>query len=203
MLKLCIVETLGEKSLLLPHYLGEALVANARAKYLFALLQAAKAHAEHPNRPPADLRGERQAAQINDATLDGVVAGSQRLEPGLYKVPQGTRIHADLFTAGGDMIRPLRVKDEKHKVSTFEDRLSSQALLLAAPKEDLVHSEYITDIHRKRARFFQNMFKAFDVRWENTLAKHNDALTEGRDFYLCIGRHLARDNQEQERYLFS
>jgi len=47
------------------------------------------------------------------------------------------------------------------------------------------------------------MFKAFDVRWENTLAKHNDALTEDSDFYFCTGRHLARDAQEQERYLFS
>ncbi|WP_374088935.1 hypothetical protein [Methylomicrobium lacus] len=312
MLKSCIVETLGEKSLLLPHYLGEALKANARAKYLFALLQAAKAHAEHPHRLPADLRGERQAAQINDATLDGVVAGSRRLEKGLYKVPQSVRIHADLFAAVAEMIRPLRVKDENNKASTFDDRLSSLDLSLAAPKEDLVSSEYITgmtaarpgqsdtlhqlvmdlhkalnrlqsdisvgnidgaavyglgdgdeprvaafmrglnttaplkfdhpglgttatrrgqtlviqndigttdahvliieaevltttlrytDIHRKRARFFQNLFKAFDVRWENTLEKHNDALTEGSDFYLCTGRHLARDTQEQERYL--
>ncbi|MDD1612042.1 MAG: hypothetical protein LUQ57_02760 [Methylococcaceae bacterium] len=298
--------------MLLPHYLGEAFAANARAKYLFALMQEAKAHAEHPHRPPADLLGERQAAQINDATLDGVVAGSQRLESGLYKVPQCGRIHADLFAAVADMIRPLLIRDDKHKASAFEDRLSSLALSLAAPKEDLVHSEYITgvtaarrgqgdtlhqlvmdlhkalnrlqsdisvgnidgaavygldegdeprvaafmrglnstaslkfehpglgttatrrgqtlviqndigttdahvliveaegltttlrytDIHRKRARFFQNLFQPFDVRWENTLAKHNDARTEGSDFYLCTGRHLARDTLEQERYL--
>jgi len=100
MLKSRIVETLGERSLLLPRYLDEALAANARAKYLFALLQAARAHAEHRDHPPTDLRGERQAAQIDDTTLDGVVAGSQRIEPGLYAVPQAGRIHADLFTAG-------------------------------------------------------------------------------------------------------
>jgi hypothetical protein len=106
MLKSRIVETLGESSLLLPYYLVEALAANARAKYLFALLQAAQAHAEHPDRPPADLRGERQAAGIDDTTLDGVVAGSQRIEPGIYLVPQAGRIHVDLFTALADMIRP-------------------------------------------------------------------------------------------------
>ncbi|HSN23646.1 MAG TPA: hypothetical protein VLS45_05690, partial [Methylomicrobium sp.] len=312
MLKSSIVETLGESSLLLPHYLGEALVANARAKYLFALLQAAQAHAEHPDRVLTDLRAERQSAQINDATLDSVIAASQRIEPGLYKVPQGSRIHADLLNAVVDMIRPLLIEHNKDEASKFEDRLSTLTLSLPAPKEDHIHIEYIkgvtsarngkgdtlhqlvmdlhkalnrlqseisvldingaaayglaqddeslvaafmrglnstaplkfdhpglgttatrrgqtlviqndigttdahvliveveeltttlryTDIHRKRARFFQNLFQAFDVHWENMLAKHDEALAEGMDFYLCTGRHLARDIEEQERYL--
>lgn len=305
MLKSRIVETLGEKSLLLPHYLDDALTANARAKYLFALLQAAQAHAEHPDRPPTDLRGERQAAQIDDTTLDGVVVGSQRIEHRIYSVPQAGRIHVDLFTALADMIRPLTVTVEDGITSSFEGRLSALAASLPAPEEDRVHAEYIacvtaarfdrgdtlhhlvmdlhkalnrlqaeiavgningaavyglgqgneqlvaafmrglnstaplkfdhpglgttatrrgktlviqndigttdahvliievealtttlryTDIHRKRARFFQNLFQAFDVQWENTLA-------EGGEFYLCTGRHLALDAQDQERYL--
>jgi len=312
MLKLRIVETLGEKSLLLPHYLDDALAANARAKYLFALLQAAQAHAEHPDRPPIDLRGERQAAQIDDTTLDGVVADSQRIEHGIYAVPQASRIHVDLFTALADMIRPLAVTVEDDRTSAFEVRLSALAASLPAPEDDRVHAEYITgvtaarldrgdtlhhlvmdlhkalnrlqaeiavgningaavyglgqgdeslvaafmrglnstaqlkfdhpglgttatrrgpslviqndigttdahvliveveglttklrytDIHRKRARFFQNLFQAFDVHWENTLAKRDDTLAEGGEFYLCTGRHLALDAQDQERYL--
>ncbi len=312
MLKSRIVETLGERSLLLPHYLDEALAANARAKYLFALLQAAQAHAEHPDRPPTDLRGERQAAEIDDTTLDGVVAGSQRIEPGLYAVPQAVRIHADLFTALADMIRPLAVTDGEDRASTFEGRLSALAATLPAPEEDRVRAEYVTgvtaarpeqgdtlhrlvldlhkalhhlqaeiavgnidgaavydlgqgdeslvaafmrglnstaplkfdhpglgttatrrgptlviqndigttdahvlivevegptttlrytDIHRKRARFFQSLFQALDVRWENMLTKRDEALAEGGEFYLCTGRHLARDAKEQARYL--
>ena len=136
MLKLRIVETLGEKSLLLPHYLDDALAANARAKYLFALLQAAQAHAEHPDRPPIDLRGERQAAQIDDTTLDGVVADSQRIEHGIYAVPQASRIHVDLFTALADMIRPLSVTVEDDRTSAFEVRLSALAASLPAPEDD-------------------------------------------------------------------
>src|SRR5512139_835899 len=123
MLKSRIVETLGEKSLLLPHYLVEALAANARAKYLFALLQAAQVHAEHPDRPPTDLRGERQAAGIDDTTLDGVATGSQCIEPGIYLVPQAGRIHVDLFTALADMIRPLALMFEDGSALTFEGRL--------------------------------------------------------------------------------
>jgi len=312
MLKLRIVETLGERSLLLPRYLDEALAANAKAKYLFALLQAARAHADHPESPPTDLRGERQAAQIDDTTLDGVVGSSQRLEPGLYAVPQAGRIHADLFTALGDMIRPLAGTDAADGASTFEARLSALAASLPAPEDDRVRAEYLTgvtaarpergdtlhrlvmdlhkalnrlqaeiavgnidgaavyglgpgdeplvaafmrglhstaplkfdhpglgttatrrgptlviqndigttdahvliveaegltttlrhtDIHRKRVRFFQSLCQAFDVRWEDTLARRDEALAEGGEFYLCTGRHLARDAQEQERYL--
>jgi len=305
MLKSRIVETLGERSLLVPHYLEEALAANARVKYLFALLQAAQAHAENPQRPPADLRSERQAAEIGDTALDGVVVGSQRIEPGLYAVPQSARIHADLFTSLADMIRPLAVMSGEDGASTFEDRLSALATKLPAPESDRVSADYVTgvtavrpeqgdtlhslvmdlhkalnrlqteiavgnidgaavyglgegdesmvaafmrglnstaalkfdhpglgttatrrgptlviqndigttdahvlivevegpattlrytDIHRKRVRFLQSLFQAFDVHWENTLA-------ESGEFYLCTGRHLARDVQEQARYL--
>jgi hypothetical protein len=36
-----------------------------------------------------------------------------------------------------------------------------------------------TDVHRKRARFFQSLFQALDVRWENMLIRRDEALAEG------------------------
>jgi uncharacterized protein Yka (UPF0111/DUF47 family) len=150
MLKSHIVETLGEPSLLLPRYLDDALAANARAKYLFALLQAARAHAERPVQPPTDLRGERVAAQIDDTILDGVVAGSQRIEPGLYVVPQGGRIHAHLFTALADMIRPLAVAGGGGSASTLRARLTALAGSLPAPEGDRVSAEYLAGVTAAR-----------------------------------------------------
>jgi uncharacterized protein Yka (UPF0111/DUF47 family) len=78
---------------------------------------------------------------------------------------------------------------------------TTDAHVLIVEVEELTTTLRYTDIHRKRARFFQNLFQAFDVHWENMLAKHDEALAEGMDFYLCTGRHLARDIEEQERYL--
>ena len=54
--KLHIIESLGEQRLVLPSRVNAALAANDRTKYYFTLLQAAVAHAEHPERHAADLR---------------------------------------------------------------------------------------------------------------------------------------------------
>lgn len=313
MLKSHIVGSLGEQSLLLPHYLNEALVANARAKYLFTLLQAAQAHAEHPDRPSADLRSERLAARIDDTLLDGVIAGSQRIETGLYTIPLAGRIHAALLAALADMIRPLlEGGSNKDKAAELERRYAALELSLPAPTEDRVSTKYLTavtaarsgrddtahqlvmdlhkalnrlqteiavrhidgaavyglgqndetlvaafmrglnqtaplkfdhpglgttatrsgarliiqndigttdahvliieieglittlrytDIHRKRARFFQGLLQAFDVRWGDTLTRRDETLVEDQEFYLCTGEHVARDAREQERYV--
>ncbi len=314
MLKSHIVGALGEQSLLLPHYLNEAFVANARAKYLVTLLQAARAHAEHPERTQDDLHGERLTAEIDDASLDGVIAGSQRIEAGVYRVPLSGRIHAALLAALTAMTRPLLAAGGKTlAVATeLERRRAALEMSLPAPLEDRVSADYLaavtaarpdhcdtlhrlvmdlhkalnhlqakiavrhidgaavyglgqddetlvaafmrglnqtaplkfdhpglgatatrcgprliiqndigttdahvliveieglvttlryTDIHRKRAIFFQHLLQAFDVRWEDTLTKHDDTLEEGSDFYLCTGQHVARDAAEQERYL--
>ncbi|NMD35244.1 MAG: hypothetical protein GYA73_05105, partial [Planctomycetes bacterium] len=54
--------------------LREGLVANDRAKYYFALLGLAQAHAFDPSAPVDGLESERQKAGIEDAWLDEVAA---------------------------------------------------------------------------------------------------------------------------------
>ena len=56
-----IVEELGEQELVLPHLVAEALRANDRVKYFLSLAQACRDHADHPDRPAADLRAERSS----------------------------------------------------------------------------------------------------------------------------------------------
>ncbi|MGA2776756.1 MAG: hypothetical protein ABSF94_04305 [Steroidobacteraceae bacterium] len=46
--KALIIDELGERALLLPERLQQALAANDRIKFCFTLLQAAESHANHP-----------------------------------------------------------------------------------------------------------------------------------------------------------
>jgi uncharacterized protein Yka (UPF0111/DUF47 family) len=68
--KQSIVAALGEHGLALPRLIDEALAANDRVKYRLTLLQLARRHADSPEQPLPDLRGERNAARIDDAALD-------------------------------------------------------------------------------------------------------------------------------------
>src|SRR3974390_2830231 len=63
------IDALGERALLLPHKLEEALAANDRLKVCFTLLQAAERHADHPEEPVPDFSAERHAAGM-DGGLD-------------------------------------------------------------------------------------------------------------------------------------
>src|SRR5208283_4619188 len=79
-----IVRDLGESSLVLPVLVNRGLEANDRAKYVLALLQAARGHADHPDRPFSSLRGERLAAGVADARLDDLVAEARTASGDVY-----------------------------------------------------------------------------------------------------------------------
>ena len=99
---------LGEQGLLLPALVNEALAANDRAKYLMTLLQAARAHANQPEQPAADLKQERQASGVDDADLDAVVGGGRKEGPDDYVIPGVRGIHDRLVKEVGRMLAPLR-----------------------------------------------------------------------------------------------
>lgn len=89
-----IVEELGYR--LLPNLVNRALLANDRAKYLMTLLQTAKAHADHPTDSPPNLKQERLACGLSDASLDTVVDRSEKFPAGRYRIPDAARIHDEL-----------------------------------------------------------------------------------------------------------
>ena len=72
-----IIQDLGEPSLILPDLINRGLEANDRAKYFLALVQAARAHADHPEQPFASLREERLAAGVADERFDALVGQAQ------------------------------------------------------------------------------------------------------------------------------
>lgn len=58
-----------------------------------------------------------------------------------------------------------------------------------------------TDIHAARAEFFENLLKPFNVRWDDTRARHGEHLGEEPNYYLCTGRFEVAGDLTLERYL--
>src|SRR6266480_4081072 len=117
-----IVATLGERRLLLPYLLNEALAANDRAKYRLTLLQTAKSQADSPDADFSDLRTERLASGVTDASYDAVVAETARRGADTYAMPHVrelcSALHADLLA----MIAPFEAA-QKPEEELFQKRL--------------------------------------------------------------------------------
>ena len=92
MTKTAIVSELGERELIVADLIAESLAANDQVKYYFALLQAARANADHPQVPVVELRAERAACRLTDVWLDDVVGGAAKEGSRAYRIPHGPEI---------------------------------------------------------------------------------------------------------------
>lgn len=99
--------SLGQRGLLLPVWVKAALVANDRLKLYLTVLQAASAHAAHPNHDPLDLTQELVAAGLGPATwLHDLPAGASRID-GVLLVPDLERLVKGLREDLATMARPV------------------------------------------------------------------------------------------------
>ncbi|MBL0144165.1 MAG: DUF47 family protein [Betaproteobacteria bacterium] len=57
-----------------------------------------------------------------------------------------------------------------------------------------------TDVHMQRLMFFQGLFDARRVRWEDTLSRNDRSMKDGV-YHLCIGTYTAGSAAEIEDYL--
>jgi uncharacterized protein Yka (UPF0111/DUF47 family) len=139
-----ILQDLGESSLVLPLLVNHGLEANDRAKYLLSLMQAARHHADQPDRPFSSLSEERLAAGVTDERLDAVVAGAGTAGADAYLVPGVGGLHGDLVAAITDMLAPLEVAGTG--LGGYGARL--QALLADVPdlSADCVPGAYLNGI---------------------------------------------------------
>ncbi|MEO9321758.1 MAG: hypothetical protein ABI361_13915 [Nitrososphaera sp.] len=129
-----IIRELGDRELMLPGLIREALQANDRVKYYFTLLQAARSRADSPDSRFSDLSVERKAAGIQDGSLDQVVDRSARDgQTGYYTVPLASRV-AELVKKDIElMIAPLTEGKEG-----FENRLAALLRQQEAVNEDRI-----------------------------------------------------------------
>jgi uncharacterized protein Yka (UPF0111/DUF47 family) len=145
--KLKIVGALGEEALLLPTLVNQALAANSRAKYLFSLLQTARARADRPERPFSILREERLASGVDQAELDAVVAGSRRSPESLYLIPHSEEIVHRALDAVREMIVPLEAVADGDVAKNYLARFQALAAM-PIPEDDLIDGSSIDDLTR-------------------------------------------------------
>ncbi|HXY95915.1 MAG TPA: hypothetical protein VEH00_02995 [Steroidobacteraceae bacterium] len=101
-----IIDVLGERALLLPRRLEEALAANDRLKVCFTLLQAAERHADHPEEAVPDFVTERHAAGM-DGELEFAIADSRREASGELVVPGAATMRGQILKDLEAMQAPL------------------------------------------------------------------------------------------------
>jgi len=82
-----IIERLGEKAVLPPSLMGEALAANDRIKLRLSLLQEAALQAQTPNRSARQFTVEQRAAGLADSSLDALVAGARMVGAARLFIP--------------------------------------------------------------------------------------------------------------------
>lgn len=58
-----------------------------------------------------------------------------------------------------------------------------------------------TDVHARRARFFQSLLEPWPVVWDDTRSRHGARVADEDTYYLCVGRFTAATREELERYL--
>jgi len=142
--KATVVGVLGEKDLLLPGLVHEALAANGRAKYGFTLLQLALAHANAADGTVPDLRSERELVGIGDARFDRVIGGSRRGHGDEYRVPLAKVIVEQLFADIDAMIAPLRAVSTSYDpkaTAAFEGRCAALKDSCLPRDEDVILAE--------------------------------------------------------------
>ncbi len=155
------MQELGDKELLLPGMINEALRANDRIKYFFTLLQTAKGRADDPDAEVRSLKAEREASGIDDAKLDEVVAQSSRDGNG-YAIPQISGIQERIVSDLEILVEPLpgqeefrrRMKELVGHVPPAGDQVSGEFihyLTSVSNQGDSIHA-LVMDAHRELNR---------------------------------------------------
>ncbi len=130
-----IISRLGEKDLLLPHLIEDALRANERLKMHFTVLQAAQRHADHPQEPLQSLVLEQQAGPVEIALADSVSGSRRDPDGGLY-IPGARRIRERILADLAAMRAPLEQADlaQAAELSARELRLVADLPALEADR---------------------------------------------------------------------
>jgi uncharacterized protein Yka (UPF0111/DUF47 family) len=160
------IELLGERALLLPRKVEEALAANDRLKVRLTLLQAAERHGDHPEEPVPDFMTERRAAGLDGELEELAIANSRRESDGGLHIPGAAATRRHILADLDAMQAPLslaaakdadalaaRVRAVNATLPEFDnDRvptgvIAGMARATRAPEGDSLHV-LVMDLHR-------------------------------------------------------
>ncbi|HUD50223.1 MAG TPA: hypothetical protein VMR03_01815, partial [Parvibaculum sp.] len=143
--KSLMMDELGERALLLPDLLAQALAANDRVKFLLTLLQTAEHRADRPDLPASDLSAERRAAGVSDAAFDGALAAARREADGALHLPGAGALRRAVLDGIAAMRAPLALADVLDDES-FAKREAALATSLPSFDGDLIPAGIIDAI---------------------------------------------------------
>lgn len=129
------VDAMGQRSLLLPAWIQQALAANERLKLYLSVLQAAASHADHPEREALDFSAEMAVAQTDAAWLRALPATASRVDDALL-LPELPRLVKRLAEELATMARPLveTGPDGAPEANAFRARVAHWSAWLGALK---------------------------------------------------------------------
>jgi len=130
-----IVQRLGERAVLLPSLIANALAANDRLKLRLTLLQEAVSHARHPEQKSRSFDTERRAVGLTDAQYDSLIIGARVLAPDRIAAPGAKMLVTGISDDLSAMLAPLQIADEK-AAKPFAERLAALAGTIPLAKDD-------------------------------------------------------------------
>lgn len=158
--------SLGQHRLMLPGWVKAALAANDRLKTCLTLLQAAAAHAAHPQQEAPDLSRELAAAGLDAAWLRGIPEATRRIDDEL-RLPELSRLARlladDLQTMARPVLGTSAAGEEPHGrvahwlawlAALAPDRLQDRQLdALTRGRRDAAHDDslhlLVMDLHKR------------------------------------------------------
>jgi hypothetical protein len=167
-----ILEQIGERSLLLPELIHQGLAATDRLKYYLTLLQTAYAHAGSSGGQVSDLRAEREAAGIDDETLDGVVGNSRMLSPTVVHIPGAAAILERIFADVRQMLEPVAAAAKMHeelmeRSAIYTRRLNEQIARAPTAADDQITSSVLETLTRVTSNGHDTINQlVMDLHWE-------------------------------------
>jgi hypothetical protein len=167
-----ILEQIGERGIMLPELINRGLDAIDRLRYFMTLLRHAYAYAERPNQQTPDLRAEREAGGVADASFDDVVAASRMVSPGVVAIPGAASIIEHVFADARRMLEPLASAatsrlDLADRVSLYTRRLDDLVARAPSCTDDLVPAAAIETLTKLPSNGHDSLHQlVMDMNWE-------------------------------------
>ena len=140
-------------------------------------------------------------AELSKESLDGAKA---------YSIIENDRPLIRAFMSGLNMTAPL--KFDHPGLATTATRSGKRLIIendigttdvhvLVIHVEGLKVTLTYTDIHERRATFFESLFESYNVEWQDTLSRGMGEEKDQKHYFLCLGTFSAGDEEQLADYL--
>ncbi len=135
--KVEMVEMLGERAVLLPALIEQALAANDRAKVRLTVLQEASAKVADPSRASPPMEAELRAAGLDDPAFAATIFGARRVDDQSFVAPGAARLAAGLASDLCAMLAPIEAAGSE-QAGQLRARLDAALKALPEFRDDRV-----------------------------------------------------------------